>query len=86
MDFTMILPILIGVGILFIVLKLLSLPMKIIIKLVINGIVGGIIIFMVNLIGANFGFVIDLNWITALLVGFLGVPGVIIVAILQFVL
>lgn len=86
MDFTMILPILIGVGILFIVLKLLSLPMKIIIKLVINGIVGGIIIFIVNLIGANFGFVIDLNWITALLVGFLGVPGVIIVAILQFVL
>ena len=86
MDFTMILPILIGVAILFIVLKLLALPMKLIIKLVINGIVGGIIIFVVNLIGANFGFVIDLNWITALLVGFLGVPGVIIVAILQFIL
>ncbi len=86
MDFTMILPILIGVGILFIVLKLLALPMKLIIKLVINGIVGGIIIFVVNLIGANFGFVIDLNWITALLVGFLGVPGVIVVTILQFIL
>ena len=80
MDFTMILPILIGVGILFIVLKLLALPMKLIIKLVINGIVGGIIIFVVNLIGANFGFVIDLNWITALLVG------VIVVTILQFIL
>lgn len=86
MDFTMILPILIGVGILFVVLKLLALPMKLIIKLVINGIVGGILIFVVNLIGTNFGFMIDLNWITALIVGFLGVPGVIIVAILQFVL
>ncbi len=86
MDFTMILPILIGVGILFIVLKLLALPMKLIIKLVINGIVGGILIFVVNLIGANFGFMIDLNWITALIVGILGVPGVIIVAILQFIL
>ena len=86
MDFTMILPILIGVGILFIVLKLLALPMKLIIKLVINGIVGGIIIFFFFLIGANFGFVIDLNWITALLVGFLGVPGVIVVTILQFIL
>ncbi len=86
MDFTMILPILIGVGILFIVLKLLALPMKLIIKLVINGLVGGLIIFVVNLIGANFGFMIDLNWITALIVGFLGVPGVVIVAILQFVL
>ena len=85
MDFTMILPILIGVAILFIVLKLLALPMKLIIKLVINGLVGGIVIFVVNLIGINFGFVIDLNWITALIVGILGVPGVIIVAILQFV-
>lgn len=86
MDFTMILPILIGVGVLFIVLKLLALPMKLIIKLVINGLVGGAIIFIVNLIGANFGFTIDLNWITALIVGILGVPGVIVVAILQFVL
>ncbi len=86
MDFTMILPMLIGVGILFIVLKLLALPMKLIIKLVINGLVGALIIFLVNLIGANFGFTIDLNWITALIVGILGVPGVIIVAILQFVL
>lgn len=86
MDFTMILPMLIGVGILFIVLKLLALPMKLIMKLVINGLVGALIIFIVNLIGANFGFTIDLNWITALIVGILGVPGVVIVAILQFVL
>lgn len=74
MDFTMILPILIGVGGLFIVLKLLALPMKLIIKLVINGLVGGLIIFIVNLVGANFGFTIALNWITALIVGILGVP------------
>lgn len=85
MDVMMILPILIGVAILFIVLKLLALPMKLIIKLVINGLVGGIIIFVVNLIGTNFGFTIDLNWITALIVGILGVPGVVIVTILQFV-
>ena len=86
MDFTMILPMLIGVAILFVVLKLLALPMKLIIKLVINGLVGAVIIFVVNLVGANFGFAIDLNWITALIVGILGVPGVVIVAILQFVL
>lgn len=86
MDFTMILPILIGVAILFVVLKLLALPMKLIIKLVINGLVGGVIIFVINLIGASFGFAITLNWITALIVGILGIPGVVIVAILQFVI
>lgn len=86
MDFTMILPMLIGVAILFVILKLLALPMKLIIKLVINGLVGAAIIFVVNLVGANFGFIINLNWITALIVGILGVPGVVIVAILQFVI
>ncbi len=86
MNFAMILPILIGVAILFVVLKLFALPMKLIIKLVINGLVGGVIIFVINLIGASFGFAITLNWITALIVGILGVPGVIIVSILQFIL
>ncbi len=86
MDYTMIVPILIGVGALFIVLKLLALPMKLIIKLVINGLVGGVVIYVINLIGLNFGFFIDLNWITALIVGILGVPGVVIVAILHFLL
>ena len=83
MDFTMILPILIGVGILFIVLKLLALPMKLIIKLVVNGLIGGVVIWVINLIGASFGFTIALNWITALVVGILGIPGVIILAIIQ---
>lgn len=86
MNISLILPFIIGVAILFVILKILSLPMKLIIKLVINGLIGGLIIVLINLIGANFGFVIDLTWITALIVGILGVPGVIIVAILQFIL
>lgn len=76
------LPFIIGIGILFIILKILSMPMKIIIKFLINAVVGGVVIYVLNLIGVG----LVLNWITALIVGFLGVPGVIIVAILQFVL
>ncbi len=68
--------------VLFIVLKLLSLPMRIIIKFIINAIVGGIVILILNL----FGLGLELTWITAAIVGFLGVPGVIIVAIMQFLL
>lgn len=72
----------IGILILYIILKILALPMKIIIKLVINAVVGVVVLYLLNLIGLG----IVINWITALIVGFLGVPGVIIVAILQFVL
>lgn len=77
-----VLPFIIGIVILFVVLKILSMPMKIIIKFLINAVIGGIVIYVLNLFGVG----MTLNWITSLIVGFLGIPGVIIVAILQFVL
>lgn len=77
-----ILPFVIGIVVLFIVLKILSMPFKIIIKFVINAVIGMIVIYVLNLFGVG----MVLNWITGLIVGVLGVPGVIIVAILQFVL
>lgn len=76
------LPFIIGIAILFIVLKILSMPMKIIIKFLINALVGGVVIYVLNLLGVG----LVLNWITSLIVGIFGIPGVIIVAILQFVL
>ena len=70
----------------FIILKILAWPIKKIMKMVINIIIGGLLLILVNYIGANFGFVIPVNWITALVVGILGIPGLIILAILQFIL
>lgn len=86
MNLTMIIPFAIGVLVLFIVLKVLTLPMKLIVKLLINSVVGGVAIFVINLVGANFNFAIDLNWFSAITVGVLGLPGAIIVTILQFIM
>ena len=66
----------------FIILKILAWPIKKIFKMVINIIVGGLLLVIVNYIGANFGFVIPINWITALVVGILGVPGLLALAVL----
>lgn len=68
--------------ILFGVLKLFGLSMKIIMRFIFNALVGGIALSIINLFGAN----ITITWLTAALVGFLGVPGVIIVLIMQFLL
>lgn len=76
----------IAIVILFIVLKLISLPLKLIIKLMVNAFLGGAILFLINLVGARFGFLLEINWLTSVLVGFLGVPGVILVVILHFLL
>ena len=69
---------------LIIVVKLLSWPLKILIKLVINGVVGTILLYLLNIVGAQFfHFTITINIVTALIAGFFGVPGVIFLIIWQ---
>lgn len=62
--------------------KLLFKSMKIVTSILVNALIGGIILWILNL----FGFGIAINWLTAILVGALGVPGVIIVLVLHFLL
>ena len=69
----------IGVAILFIILKVFKWPLKILL----NGIFGVILLYIVNLVGANFGITIGINIITALIAGTLGIPGVIALILFQ---
>ena len=69
--------------VLYLILKVLSLPIKLIVKLLINGLIGGLIIFVINLIGASFNFALPLEWWSAILVGILGIPGAIILVLIQ---
>lgn len=77
---------LVALIVLFLVLKIIAAPIKIVIKLMLNALAGGVVLFLINMIGASFGFVLDINWITSLIVGIFGVPGVILVILLQIVM
>ena len=58
-------------------------PLKLIGTLLISSLVGGVLILVVNLIAGMFGLLlIPLNIITAVVVGVLGIPGVILLLIL----
>ena len=61
-------------------------PIKNVFKLVLNSILGGLAIFLINLAGANFGFHIGLNIFTSILVGFLGLPGAVCLVIVKLLL
>lgn len=63
--------------------KIFIVPFKKIIKLVLNSILGGALIYIINLIGAGFNFHIGLNIFTAIFVGILGLPGAILLTILK---
>ena len=71
---------------LFIFGKIFIVPLKKILKLVFNSILGGIAIFIINLIGANFGFHIGLNIFTSIVVGLLGLPGVVCLIVVRLLI
>ena len=61
-------------------------PLKSILKLILNSILGGILIYVINIIGMNFNFHIGLNLITSIIVGILGLPGALLLIILKIIL
>ena len=75
----------IGVIILFLLGRFLLLPMRILAKFVYNALIGSIVIILINFVGGLVGFHIALNIITALVAGFLGLPGVGLLVILKLV-
>lgn len=72
-----------AVLLLFLLGKIFLWPLKLILKLVVSSIVGGVVLLAVNLLAGLAGLVlIPLNLITALVVGILGIPGVILLLVL----
>ena len=66
--------------------KIFILPMKLVIRLIINSILGGIIILAINWIGSAFSLHIGLNIFTSIFVGILGIPGAILLTIFKIFL
>ena len=67
----------------FIIGRIFIVPIKKILKLILNSIIGGIVIYIINLIGANFGFHIGLNIINSIIIWLLGLPGVVCLIIVK---
>ena len=61
--------------------KLFSLPFKLIKFILTNGILGAVIILLLNFVGIG----IELNLINALIAGVFGVPGVVVLLVLHFI-
>ena len=70
----------VGLALLFLIIKLLKWPLKILI----NGILGIILLYIANIVGSYIGFVLPINAISALIAGFLGIPGIIFLVLFQF--
>ncbi|HZK26994.1 MAG TPA: pro-sigmaK processing inhibitor BofA family protein [Thermoclostridium sp.] len=75
-----------GILIVLIFGKSLKVPLKILLRLLLNSLIGGIVIIIINLLGQYIDFQISMNIFSSLIVGTLGVPGVILLVILKYLL
>lgn len=78
-----IIPLLVLAALLLGLIRLMLLPMKWVWKLVVNGICGISCLWLVNLTAGLTGFSLPVNLITALLAGTLGLPGLLLLIVLQ---
>ena len=71
------------VGIVLLI-KVLTAPMRWIFKLLLNAGLGFVALWIVNFFGDLVGLSIETSFINCAIAGFLGVPGVILLAVLSF--
>ncbi len=71
-----------GILVLYILGYLFLVPLKFLVKLICNSLLGGLFILVVNWVGSFWDIHIPLNLLSAVMVGVLGLPGAILLLLL----
>ncbi|MDO4481568.1 MAG: pro-sigmaK processing inhibitor BofA family protein [Bacillota bacterium] len=72
-----------GIALLYLLGYLLMTPIKAAGKLAVNSMLGGCALVVINFLGNFLGFHLPLNFFSAIIAGFLGVPGVALLFLLE---
>ncbi len=74
-----------GLLLILFIARVLSKPLKVMLRLAVNTLVGGIILILMNTLGASWGVLMGVNPVTAAITGILGVPGLILLFVLKLI-
>ena len=85
-DFMVVLFFALGLVLLYFTGWLLLAPLKFIMKLLVNGLVGGLLLLVINLIGGFFSVTIAINPLSAVIAGYFGLPGIILLLLFKLIL
>ena len=67
----------------WLIVKIFAAPIKGILKFLLHALLGYLILFAVNLIGGFFNFYIPFTWLSAIIAGVGGIPGVILLVLMH---
>lgn len=76
----------VGIFLLSVTFKLLKKPIKWVFKLLIHACMGYAALFIFNFVGAWVDISLGLNWVNAAITGVLGIPGVVLLLLIKYVL
>ncbi len=74
-----------GVVLVWLLIKLLSAPIRWAFKLLLHMALGFAALFLLNYLGAAVGVTLPLTWVNALVTGLLGLPGVLILLVFHYI-
>lgn len=83
MEFSWAVGYILGLLVLFVVTKIFFKPLKFLVRLMANSILGALLLYVINLAHPILNIYIGINPVTALVTGLLGIPGVCLLLILQ---
>ena len=67
-------------------IKLLIKPIGWAIKLLLHALIGYAALFLLNFFGSTVGITLELNWTNALITGIFGLPGVVVLLLVKYVM
>ncbi len=85
-DFSIVLFFGLGLVLLYFTGWLLLAPLKFIMKFIVSGLLGALFLVIINLIGGIFNVTIAINPLSALIAGYFGLPGIILLFVLKLIL
>ena len=72
-----------GVLAVYLAVKLLAGPIKSLLKFILHMALGLALLFAVNFVGAYFDFSLPISWLTGLVAGIGGIPGVVLLILIK---
>ncbi|MBS4023255.1 MAG: pro-sigmaK processing inhibitor BofA family protein [Dethiobacter sp.] len=82
-DLNVVLAVIFGLIVLYLVARMLVAPARLVLRLLVSAGIGTLVLVVFNLIGGIFGASIGINLATTVIVGFMGLPGLIMLVLLQ---
>ena len=76
------------IAVVYIIFKVFDISVKLFIKFLINALIGAVLLFICNYVFTQLhldNFTIPINWITAIVTGVLGVPGVLLILLYRLI-